>query len=80
VLISSKGGFSGISNLAYLVAEFVFFFPDELSAEFYFSKWPAMITKGKKGVNHFKSPKRGRKLFYFIWRGCRHIYVYWLQY
>jgi hypothetical protein len=53
VLISSKGGFSGISNLAYLVAEIVFF-PDELSPEFYFSKRLATITKGKKGVNHLK--------------------------
>jgi hypothetical protein len=42
----------------------------KFSLECYFSKRAAPSTKGKRGVNKIKSPKRGQK----IW--CHHIYVH----
>ncbi len=49
-VISSKGGFSGISNLAYLVAEFVFFFLTNYRQNSIFLNGRLRLQKEKKGL------------------------------
>lgn len=43
----------------------------------FFEQW-LPIEGGKEGIVHLEQPKSHRKLF-FLWGGCRHIYVYWLH-